>query len=174
MDIMVQNLNVMIRRNKPNQDSPCDDDWLNYDFNVWKSAIEKLGCRHPLWKNDSTYPLCSSKEEIKQVMPPDFEDLKRHPICCRRIEKHQFGYYEDDMEEDTRKAMENDMGDGLRKTINGKWFQLNIRFGDSIYKEITKVRKFDYQSLIGKPRFKAPKCIYFYMIFLKFEYVIMV
>ena len=140
MEIMVENLNVMIRRHKPNQHSPCDDDWLNYDYNVWKSAMEDVGCRHPLWKNDSTYRLCSSKEEVKKVMPPDFEDLKRHPICCRRIEKHQFGYYEDDMENDRR------------RTIKGDWFQLNIRFGDSVYKEITKIRKFDYQSLIGECR----------------------
>ena len=44
--------------------------------------------------------------------------------------------------------MENDR----RRTIKGDWFQLNIRFGDSVYKEITKIRKFDYQSLIGECR----------------------
>ena len=70
MDIMVQNLNIIIRRDKPNQHAPCDDDWLNYDYNVWKSAIEKLGCRHPLWKDVTTFPLCSSKEDIKKAMPP--------------------------------------------------------------------------------------------------------
>ena len=137
MDVMVQNLNIIIRRDKPNQDSPCDEDWLNYDYNVWKSAIDELECRHPLWRNHS-YPLCNSKEAMQKGRPPDFEDLERHPICCRRIEKFQFGYYEDDMEDDTRNSNK------------GNWFQLNIRFGDSIYKEITKVRKFDYQSLIGE------------------------
>ena len=76
---------------------------------------------------------------MKKVMPLDFEDLEKYPICCRRIEKFQIGYYEDNMEDDKRKI------------IKGDWFQLNVRFGDSIYKEITKVRKIDYQSLIGEP-----------------------
>ena len=75
MNIMVENLNVIIRRDKPNQHSPCDDDWLNYDYNVWKSAIDELECRHPLWRNQS-YPLCSNKEAMQKGRPPDFEDLE--------------------------------------------------------------------------------------------------
>ena len=138
MDIMVQNLNIVIRRDKPNQDSPCDGDWLHYDHNVWKSAIDKSKCKHPLWKGNGTYPLCNSKAEMKKVMPLDFEDLEKYPISCRRIEKFQIGYYESNMEK------------AKRNIIKGNWFQLNVHFGDSIYKEITKVQKFDYQSLIGK------------------------
>ena len=42
------------------------------------------------------------------------------------------------------------MEDDERKIIEGDWFQLNVWFGDSIYKETTKVQKFDYQSLIGE------------------------
>ena len=138
MDLIVENIDVMILRDKPNQDQPCDVDWLNYDYNVWKSAIDQLGCRHPVWNHPyTTYPLCSSKEDIQKAMPPEFEDLLKYPICCRRIEKAQFGYYEYDMEDDERKIIE------------GAWFELKVKFGDSIYKEITKVRKFDYQSLIG-------------------------
>ena len=32
----------------------------------------------------------------------------------------------------------------------GSWFQISLMYGDSIYKEITQVRAFNYQSLIGK------------------------
>ena len=138
MDIMVENLNVIVRRDKPTQGSPCHGDWLHYDYNVWKSAIDKFKCKHPLWKGNSTYPLCNSKAEMKKAMPLDFEYLEKYPICCRRIEKYQIGYCEDNMEDDRRKL------------IKGDWFQLNVWFGDSIYKETTKVQKFDYQSLIGE------------------------
>ena len=137
MDIMIQNINVMVRRDKPRQDAPCDSDWLMYDYTVWKNQIIAAGCRHPLWKNDTSIQLCRNQEQLKKVVPPYFENVTLHPISCRRIEKLQFAYHE------------YELSDKIRKRFGGHWFELNIRYGDSIYKEITKVRKFDYQSLIG-------------------------
>ena len=139
MDIMIQNINVIIRRDKPRQAAPCDGNWLMHDNTVWKKQIIASGCRHPLWKYDTSIQFCSNKEQLKKAVPPDFEDIGLHPVSCRRIEKLQFDYNENDLDDETRKR------------IKGYWFELSIRFGDSIYKEITKVRKFDYQSLIGKP-----------------------
>ena len=137
MTLNIQNINVIVRRNKPAQNDPCDEDWLNYDENAWRNEMDRTGCRSPLAAKYKSIPLCSNKEQMKQVVPLDHEELDKFPLCCRRIEKLQFDYDEGDLPWDGTYGKHG-------------WFQLNIRYGDSIFKEITQVRKYGYQSLIGK------------------------
>ena len=137
MTFYIQNINVIVRRNKPAQNDPCNDDWLHYDELVWQNVMDTVGCRSPLANPSKSIPLCSNKEQMKQVVPPDHENLEKFPQCCRRIEKLQFDYDENDLPRD-------------RKYGKKGGFQLNIRYGDSIYKEITQVAKYNIQSLIGK------------------------
>ena len=74
---------------------------------------------------------------MQLVAPQLVENEDRHPICCKRIEKLQFQYYEEDMPKQNN-------------TDDDGWFYIRMRYGDSMYKEITQVRAFHFQSLIGK------------------------
>lgn len=139
MVFQVRTLEVFTRRNKPQNDQPCDTKWRYYDERAWESSIQQIGCRSPLWKSNLNIPLCTNKTEMTQVAPQSYENDNRYPICCRRIEKLQYDYSEEDIE---------DMGKNNNTELG--WVKIRILYGDSMYKEITQVRAFNYQSLIGK------------------------
>ena len=68
MQFKLQNIVVVHTRNKP--ESPCNENWENFDRQILNNHIRNSGCR-PVYIDSSLdttdYPLCSTKEMMKEA-----------------------------------------------------------------------------------------------------------
>lgn len=60
----ITSIDILIRRNKIQ--SPCMDDWRNYDSLVLNHHTESVGCRAPYHKMYDKYPICKTQNELKR------------------------------------------------------------------------------------------------------------
>ena len=121
----------MRRRQKSTQ--ACNEDWRNYDDNIWNSIARKTGCKPAHLNINVTLPLCTTKEDMKKfVVDVDSVD-EGYLAPCRGIEAFQFDFEDADRDEDEHTP----------------WFGVSAEFRYSTYKEIRQVRAYDFQSLVG-------------------------
>jgi hypothetical protein len=66
MEFELTHLEVVKRRNKRTES--CVANFMNYDQDVLKKHIQGIGCRAPYQNQESNYPICSTKEKMKQTM----------------------------------------------------------------------------------------------------------
>ena len=145
MKFEIQNMVVMKRRNKLNDE--CQKNWTNNDHWLINDMASKLGCVLPHWKINTTYPNCVG-EKLKG-MNNLLKNLQDYPYPCQTIEKVLYLYQEtaglDNKDETIVASKEKDEPTyDLQEII-----QVMLNFQGPTYMEITQIRAYDGQSLIG-------------------------
>ena len=131
----IDNLEVIRRRNTLN--NPCVEDSKNWDHHVIAQMLEEEKCRPPHSKRED-YPLCRNKESL-QKLNPDFDSFYDPEIVDRFIkpcdEVQSVSY---NIEEFMKTP---------NTSIDSTKILFLFKYGK--YKDITHIRSFDVESLIG-------------------------
>ena len=133
VDLMINNVEFVQRRNKPND--PCISNYQEYDSNIMKMHIDKIGCRPPYLKTRKNMTSCNTQEKLKDAMVMDLGDAadESTPPC---LSVGHFGFI-------TSGAYRPDM---VSKGPNYSW--LNLTPPKKI-KVINQVKAVDIQTVIG-------------------------
>ena len=118
-------LGVEVIKRRRNGRKPCYVDWKNYDDFVQLEHLKNTGCRAPYLRSNKQFPLCKSKETIKNSQ----WNLKRSTSNvrppCNAMEKVYFSYEEEDYSPSIKQS-------GL--------FRVSVWFSDQQFKEIAQER----------------------------------
>ena len=124
-------MEVLQRRNKRNE--PCIEDWKNHDDYVIQEIIARAGCRPPYWKSKGVR-LCSSKEEMKKVLPPlTKHDYLDYTPPCRSVTNLPFSFQEID--------------ENLSR--DPAYFRISMTSADTTFKNIEHLVEYTGQNLVG-------------------------
>ena len=92
MEFQVEGMEVINRRNKANR--PCYDDWKNYDQGILTKHIQNVGCRAPYHGFDPDIRLCSTKQEMKNVVWDQIKEAYDKIPSCKTMTKLSYIYQE--------------------------------------------------------------------------------
>ena len=147
MHFYVRGIEVLEKRSKYNK--PCDIEFPDLDYLLIESALKKLGCRPPYWKNVSllSLPDCSSHEKMQQASKMAFgliyDDVEREAMLesmpCRGLERIHYDVYDEPF---------TDQNFYSNPILNGS-LGIFVEFKEKTYKELKHVRSMDEQALIG-------------------------
>ena len=124
----IQNMVVLIKRNKPHQ--PCEMDRARDDIRQRDLLIKNLGCRPAFVTSPSNWPRCNNWNHFKNCRWDD-----DYVEACTQVEKIFYTYEEYDK--------------GDASGMEGGFFDLKFNFQGKTYMEIEQTRDYDLQSLIG-------------------------
>ena len=95
MRFQVRGVEILQRRNKNSR--LCNENWQNYDHDIFQDHINRVGCRAPYQGNkNNTLSLCSSKGQMSKSMMNFRSDGYGAQPPCRSMEKIDYTYSEDD------------------------------------------------------------------------------
>ena len=99
MDFRVKNVDVISRRNKPQE--PCILEWKNFDENVMNDMAMQAGCRPKYWNLSADVPICTQTIQMKQFsdqpLPGQIESLSPP---CKSIDRLDYVYEEADLDDE--------------------------------------------------------------------------
>ena len=96
MRFYIRGVEILQRRNKNSR--LCNENWHNYDHDIFHDHMNRVGCRAPYQGNDSNTPaLCSSKEQMSKSMMIFRSDGYGAQPPCRSMEKIDYTYSENDL-----------------------------------------------------------------------------
>ena len=145
MKFEVQNIVVMKKRNKLQES--CEEDWKNNDNVSISKILQEVKCTLPHWNINTSYTLCQGKQ-LKKI-GSKFQELRNNVPPCQTIEKILYTYTEKDgLENFDETIAEAKKQLGIKYDIT-QVFQVTLNFQGSTYMEITQIRAYDGQSLIG-------------------------
>ena len=132
MLLKVKTFEITQRRNSRRQ--KCNSNWKEYDFDVARHSLEKLGCRpiYGIW--DSKYPTCNSSEKMKMALSPKIPPKIMDP--CQSADKIVF----DHADQYVRARLPRLPSDSIK---------VAVRMQVSRIKLIEQKRAYDLQTLIG-------------------------
>ena len=145
MEFNVRNVEVLENRNKYHE--PCIEGIPDFDDQIPKWIIERIGCKPPYWKSlKSSLPLCSTLEQVRNARDMVFSALfgtletanYTGLLPCRSLEKIQYDARDIDFSSDE----------------NNSYVKLLFNFREFTYKEVKSVRGMDLQALVGKSLLK--------------------
>ena len=110
MNFQVDGIEVIRRRNKANR--RCFDDWKNYDKGILTKHIQKVGCRAPYHRFDPEIRLCSTKEEMKNVLWNQIKESYKNIPPCKAMTKLSYKYQEYSLE-GTQYSRKDEIGIGI-------------------------------------------------------------
>ena len=140
MEFNIRNLEILEHRNK--YYDPCMKDIPDFDVQIPKWIMEKIGCKPSYWKSlNTSWPLCSTLEQMANARNLLFSavfgtlDEANYTgiLPCRSLEKIQYDVRDID----------------LPPGENQSFVMLIFNFRDFTYKEVKDVRSMDIQALIG-------------------------
>ena len=148
MQFEINNLWVIRNRNK--RTAPCINRIVNIDALHFEHISKILPCRPPYFNPSGILPSlfyllpglrrntlpCTSQEEMKQchsimLIQEGYENIMKHPPCLS-LEKVDFNYFELDIPEG-----------------NPPYIIISVVFADETYREISRVRALDINTLVG-------------------------
>ena len=145
MKFEVQNILVMKRRNKLQEH--CEIDWNKNDNILINEILEDIKCTLPHWIINTTYPICQ-REQLKKI-DNMFRRLRHSIPPCQAIEKILYTYEEaEGLENFDETVAESKKQFGIKYDFKDI-FQIMLTFQGTTYMEITQIRAYDGQSLIG-------------------------
>ena len=147
LNFKVVNMEVLRRRNKPNQE--CNDEW-NDDEKILEEAITVVGCKPPHWQTNSKADKCTKPREMAtyagalgflEWIPnvPSMNIFDKLPAPCKDILEIHYEYSESKWDQAEFDGMD----------VETNFFEVNLAFPSSTYKEIIHVRAYDVESLMG-------------------------
>ena len=153
MKFKMQNIEVLIRRNKPSQ--KCNEDWKKDDVRILRKIASGIGCQPPHWKLAPLNTLkknlkvtkCSDKKKMQlfsrhsplAYLVPNIAFLNNLPPPCQDVTQVLSEYKEDQWSKEEFKELD----------VEADFFEINLSFPSSVYKEIVQIRAYGFQSLVG-------------------------
>ena len=135
----IKGVEILKRRNK--RRDRCTNDGASYDNLVLEEHIKTYGCKAPYQKTLETFPICSTRNEIKRSL---FEKANvksnYYHVPCKGISKVDVEHTEVEADDGYMANMVNDDGE--------LYFGLSIGFPKQI-KLITQSQAVDINSFIG-------------------------
>ena len=125
-------MEVFKRRDK--SASRCNKDWKNQDQRIMNHIIQRAGCNPKHWKIDSELPYCTSAKQYQSITD-DYFDSGIYMPPCRSIELFS----------KSTKGID----PGWRCPENNRYLDLSFTMDEEMYKEITIVPAYNFQSLVG-------------------------
>ena len=119
----------------------CNPDWTKDDQVCMSAIMERAGCNLPYWKANKELDVCATKEGMKQAQPLSNVNISKWcPPPCQAIEKLTYQYEEVEMKEAYDDQLDKDQA---------PWFRIVLLFYAQTYKEISQVKAFDMEMLVG-------------------------
>ena len=145
-------MEVYHRRDK--SEKRCNINWKNHDHMFMNYVIEKSGCNPKHWNIKSNLDYCNSSEQ-HQTIRRNFMKIGAFMPPCRSIELFS-------IETDGHNP-------GWRCPRNNPYFKLRIYLDkEMFYKEISEVKAYTFQSLIGN----SGNLLIFFLNFSNFNFII--
>ena len=154
MNFEIQNIVVMKRRNKAKKS--CEAEWKQNDNLLIKKTLEDVNCSLPHWIMNLTLPLC--KEHQLRRLQSKFFQIQHNIPPCQSIEKI-FYSYDEKAQLDNIAGKLSYLGENWVRISGGNsaegnvqrksMFQVMLTFQGSTYTEITQIKAYDVQTLIG-------------------------
>jgi hypothetical protein len=126
--VRIGSMEVLKRRNKYHD--PCNEDLNGQDVIAWTKVMERVGCEPKHWKIPSQFPYCTKRDQFQNITSV-MEDIEETLPPCKSIERLITNAKE-------RKCTRKD-----------KKLWLKFTFQEPLYKEITVLRAYGFQSLVG-------------------------
>ena len=99
MEFNINNINVISRRNKPQE--PCVTDWRKYDEHVMRTMMLETNCHPPHWKAAMDLPFCNNTAQMKLFAEqPTIAKIESISPPCRSIDRLYYHYHEKDNTKD--------------------------------------------------------------------------
>ena len=114
---------VEVIKRRSNGRKSCYGDWKNYDNYVLLEHLKNVGCRVPYLQTSNPFPLCNSKEKLKESQFPLTPSNSEILPPCKAMEKVYYDYVEEDL-------------DGIKEDV----FTISVWYPDKKFKEITQTR----------------------------------
>lgn len=145
MRFRISDLTVSKMRHRSNWQSKskqnCNPVWKKDDQMSMSAVMEKAGCKLPYWDADEKLETCTSKEAMRQVQPLSNVNIsKEFPPPCLSIKKITYQYEEVELKDDVGYSTAEN---------NSSWFRIVLLFYDQTYKEISQIKAYDMEMLIG-------------------------
>ena len=154
MKFKMQNVEVLIRRNKPSR--KCNQNWKKDDDRILSKIVRAIGCEPPHWKLDSDDDVNKNKANITRCsdmrkmqlfsrhsplayLVPNINFLNNLPPPCHDVTQSLYEYKEDAWSTEEFKGLD----------VEANFFEVNLAFPSSVYKEIVQIRAYGLQSLVG-------------------------
>ena len=141
----VTNLEVLRRRNKASQ--PCNDRW-NTDDEILDKVINVVGCKPPHWNVDSNVGTCANQSHLQSYNLPFIEWIPNVPSMefldelappCQEILEINYEYIDTEWKRAEFEGLD----------VDTDFFEVQLLFPSSTYKEIIHVRAYDEERLVG-------------------------
>ena len=144
MRINIEDMMVLKRRNKIN--SACNEQWKLDDNIIYDRILNRVHCVPPYWKmmdNVTQSTKCTSENELAMIYEEALriKTSKVHLPPCTEIEKLIYNYDEFNWLVDDWAV--NDTNKEQRA------FEILIEFNDGTYTEISQVKAYNAQKLVG-------------------------
>ena len=95
MYFYVKNVNVISRRNKPQE--PCVENWRNFDDYVMNHMMLQTNCRPVHWNSTLDLPICSNATQMKVfARQPTIGMIESLNPPCKSIDRLDYSYLEVD------------------------------------------------------------------------------
>ena len=135
VDYEIVGMNVFQRRYKPTQDN-CIHDWKNYDTVMVERHIATVGCKAPYQNTIKPWPICNSKEKMKETKLLIQTGLTP---SCRTIENVEYRIFETDGGEAKK----------VRGTYFDHWFAMSFRPLNNRFTIKINKKEMNFESLVG-------------------------
>ena len=129
----IKNMETNALRYKEDKNN-CVVNWKNYDDITLNNHIKMIGCRTPDQFLTDAFPVCSTKQLMKQARIP-LNNNKLRP--CRRVESVDYELGE------TKSSYYY----GMKEST--KWFSIVVRVLNPRFKETVQRKEVDIQTLLG-------------------------
>ena len=153
MKFKMQNIEVLIRRNKPSRE--CNQNWKKDDDRILFKIVRAIGCEPPHWKLNVEDDLkikenitkCSEMRKMQlfsrhsplAYLIPNINFLNNLSPPCHDVTQSLYEYKEDAWNKEEFKGLD----------VEANFFEINLAFPSSVYKEIVQIRAYGLQSLVG-------------------------
>ena len=152
IDVEIYGVEVLKRRNKRGR--VCSEN-INYEYDsvAFEKALEAVGCRPYYLQVLQKYPPCNTKEKMLEgynrlLKVVDVSQASEDDIPpCSELEKMQILTRMARSDLEYEKVYVKEVKDKLEDV--SRWFRLSVQFRQNTYRQITQVRAYNLQSLIG-------------------------
>ena len=134
MDFNIKGMEVSLHRYKESRHN-CIQDWRNFDNIILREHVKSIGCKQPYQLKGFRWPLCDTKEKMKQA---EFPEKPEGLPPCREIESIAY------------QMAESEAGkNGECAEFCHDWFAVVYRILKPRFKMIVQKKEVDFQSLVG-------------------------
>ena len=133
MNFLIRGVEKIRRRNK--KIHPCNENWMNHDFDILKDHAKFAGCTPPYHRSIDSIPSCSTQDQIQRsLFTLRLDNYGKYPPC-QGIERVDYHYQEP--------SMKNTVWSGFGK------FWIGLYLNNQKFKEVEQTQKIDLNGLIG-------------------------